>query len=167
MRAKVVHQIPLLTDRGISEQTAAGILGLMGFMSIPGRLLFGFLGDRFTKRYLLTITYALQALGILILLTAESIVQIYFFTLVFGLGWGAPGLLLATRGDYFGRKHFATIAGVQQSIVAIGTIAGPVFAGWIYDVSHSYDIAFIAFIISVSVGAVICFFSKPPKPPQR
>jgi len=165
--AVVIHQIPLLTDRGINEQTAAGILGLMGFMSVPGRVLFGFLGDRFNKRYLLTITYLLQALGLFILLTAENIAQVYLFTVVFGLGWGAPALLFALRGDYFGRKHFATIAGVQQSIVAIGTIIGPVFAGWVFDVSHSYDIAFTAFIISVSLGAVICFFAKPPKPPQK
>ena len=164
--AVVVHQIPLLIDRGINEQTAAGILGLMGFMSVPGRLLFGYLGDRFNKRYLLVITYLLQTLGLYILLTAESIIQLYLFTFVFGLGWGAPALLLAIRGDYFGRKHFATIAGVQQSIVAIGTIVGPIFAGWVFDVTQSYEVAFTAFIISVSIGAVICFFAKQPKPPH-
>ncbi|MFC2016358.1 MFS transporter [Chloroflexota bacterium] len=165
--AVVVHQIPLLTDRGINEQTAAGVLGLMALMSVPGRLLFGFLGDRFNKRYLLAVTYILQALGLFILLKAQSIVQLYLFTLVFGLGWGAPVLLLAIRGDYFGRKHFGTIAGVQQSVIAIGTIIGPIFAGWVFDISQSYEVAFTAFIISVSIGAVICFFAKPPKSPRK
>jgi len=165
--AIVVHQIPLLTDRGINETTAASILGIMGFMSVPGRLLFGYLGDRFNKRYLLTITYLLQALGVLILLTSNSMLQLYLFTVVFGLGWGAPGLLLAIRGDYFGRKHFATIAGVQQSIVAIGTIIGPIFAGWIFDITLSYNLAFTAFITSILIGAVVCFFAKPPKPPRK
>ena len=65
------------------------------------------------------------------------------------------------------QPDFATIAGVQQSIVAIGTIIGPIFAGWVFDVSRSYEIAFISFIISVSIGAVICFFAKPPRPPYK
>ena len=88
-------------------------------LRVPGRLIFGFLGDYFNKRYLLAIAYLLQAVGIYILLTADSIQQVFLFTVVFGMGWGAPNLLFALRADYFGRKYFATIAGVEQSIVAI------------------------------------------------
>ncbi len=165
--ATVIHQIPFLTDNGISQQAAAGILALMGLMSIPGRVGFGFLGDYFNKRYLLAIAYLLQAAGILILLTSDSIQQVFLFTVVFGLGWGAPNLLFALRADYFGRKYFATIAGVEQSIVAIGTVIGPVYAGIIYDINQNYQIAFITFVFTIALGAVICFFSYPPKPPER
>ena len=165
--ATVIHQIPFLTDRGISEQGAAGILALMGLMSIPGRLIFGFLGDYFNKRYLLAIAYLLQALGIFILLNADSIQQVFLFTVVFGMGWGAPNLLFALRADYFGRKYFATIAGVEQSIVAIGTVIGPVYAGLVYDINQSYQLAYSTFILSITLGAVICFFAYPPKPPKR
>ena len=165
--ATVVHQIPFLTDTGISEQAAAGVLALMGLMSIPGRIGFGILGDYFNKRYLLAIAYAFQAAGILILLTADGIGQVFIFTVVFGLGWGAPNLLFAMRADYFGRKYFATIAGVEQSIVAIGTVIGPVYAGIVYDVNQSYQIAFVTFVLTIALGAVICFFSYPPKPPER
>ena len=165
--ATVIHQIPFLTDRGISEQTAAGVLALMGLMSIPGRFGFGYLGDYFNKRYLLAIAYLLQGAGLVILLNATTIQHVYLFTVVFGLGWGAPNLLFALRGDYFGRTHFATIAGVQQSFVAVGTVIGPVFAGLVYDTTQSYQIAYVTFIISIALGAVICFFSRPPNLPKR
>jgi MFS family permease len=165
--ATVIHQIPFLTDRGFSEPAAAGILAMMGLMSIPGRLIFGFLGDYFNKRYLLVIAYLLQALGIYILLTADSIQQVLLFTVVFGMGWGAPNLLFALRADYFGRKYFATIAGVEQSIVAIGTVIGPVYAGLVYDINQSYQLAYSTFIVSIALGSVICFFAYPPKPPKR
>ena len=165
--ATVIHQIPFLTDRGISEQAAAGILAMMGLMSIPGRLIFGYLGDSFNKRYLLVIAYMLQALGVFILLNADSIQQVLLFTVVFGMGWGAPNLLFALRADYFGRKYFATIAGVEQSIVAIGTITGPVYAGLVYDINQSYQLAYSTSIVSITLGAVICFFAYPPKPPKR
>ncbi len=165
--ATVVHQIPFLTDKGISLQSAAGILALMGLMSIPGRLGFGILGDYMNKRYLLTIALALQGIGILILVTADSIQGVILFTFVFGLGWGAPNLLFAIRADYFGRKYFATIAGVQQSVVAIGTIVGPVFAGLVYDINQSYTFAFVTFILAIGIASICAFMSKPPDLPAR
>ena len=165
--ATVVHQIPLLTDRGISDVAAAGILALMGLMSVPGRLIFGFLGDYVSKRHLVAIAYLLQAAGLVILITATRLEQLYLFTMVFGLGWGAPTVLVALRGDYFGRRYFATIAGVQQSIVAVGTIIGPVYAGWVFDTTKSYDTAFVTFIIAILLGAVLVLFARPPQTPAR
>ena len=165
--ATVVHQIPLLTDRGISDVAAAGILALMGLMSVPGRLIFGFLGDYVSKRHLVSIAYLLQAAGLVILITATRLEQLYLFTLVFGLGWGAPTVLVALRADYFGRRYFATIAGVQQSIVAVGTIIGPVYAGWVFDTTNSYNTAFVTFFIAILLGAVLVLFARPPRPPAR
>lgn len=165
--ATVIHQIPLLTDRGFSETAAAGVLALMSFMSVPGRLLFGYLGDYFDKRVLVSVAYLLQGVGLVVLLNATRLEHLYLFTLVFGLGWGAPTVLVALRGDYFGRRYFATIAGVQQSVVAIGTIIGPVYAGWIFDTTRSYDTAFITFIVAIVAGAVLVLFARQPKPPVR
>ena len=165
--ATVIHQIPLLTDRGFSETAAAGVLALMSLMSVPGRLIFGFLGDYFDKRILVSIAYLLQGAGLVILLNATRLEHLYLFTLVFGLGWGAPTVLVALRGDYFGRRYFATIAGVQQSVVAIGTIIGPVYAGWIFDTTRSYDAAFVTFIVAIVIGAVLLLFARRPKPPTR
>ena len=165
--ATVIHQIPLLTDRGFSGTAAAGVLALMSLMSVPGRLIFGFLGDYFDKRILVSIAYLLQGMGLVILLNATQLEHLYLFTLVFGLGWGAPTVLVALRGDYFGRRYFATIAGVQQSVVAIGTIIGPVYAGWIFDTTRSYDSAFITFIVAIVIGAVLVLFARRPKPPTR
>ena len=165
--ATVVHQIPFLTDQGFSGTAAAGVLALMALMSVPGRVIFGFLGDYLNKRQLVFAAYLLQAAGLAILLTATSLEQLYLFTVVFGLGWGAPTVLVALRGDYFGRRYFATIAGVQQSIIAVGTMAGPVYAGWIFDTTGSYEIAFVTFIIAILLGAVLALFARPPKLPAR
>ncbi len=165
--ATVIHQIPLLTDRGFSEGTAAGVLALMSLMSVPGRLIFGFLGDYLDKRRLVFIAYILQGIGLVVLLNASRLEHLYLFTIVFGLGWGAPTVLVAMRGDYFGRRYFATIAGVQQSVVAVGTVIGPVYAGWIFDTTRSYDAAFLTFIVAILIGAVLVLFARRPLPPRR
>ena len=69
----VVHQIPHLTDIGIDGQTAANILGLMVAMSIPGRFVFGWLGDRFSKRALLFLLWSIQGIGICIFINASTL----------------------------------------------------------------------------------------------
>ena len=157
----VVHQIPHLTDIGIPEQTAANILGMMVLMSIPGRFLFGWLGDRFSKRFLLLITCILQAIGIFIFINASILPLLYLFVVIYGLGYGgAIPLTVALRADLFGRTHYATIAGITMSLAMIGTVTAPIFAGYLYDTTQSYSLAFYIFIFMILLSG-ICFLLIP------
>ncbi|MFH1486780.1 MAG: MFS transporter [Chloroflexota bacterium] len=164
--AVIVHQVPLLIDRGIDPQTAANTMGLLAFMSLPGRLLFGFLGDMLPKRVLIALTCALQGVALLIFANATSMEQVYFFLVVYGLGWGASPLLMSIRGEYFGRKNYGTIAGFQQAVTMTGHVAGPVFAGWVFDVTGDYRMAFAICAGALFAGAIINFFAKPPAHPS-
>lgn len=164
--AIIVHQIPFLIDRGFEPQTAANALGLLAFMGIIGKIGFGYLGDMLPKRYLLSFTYILQAVGLIILISANSIQQVYLFTFVFGIGWGAAPLMQALRAEYFGRKYFASIAGFQQALTVFSNAGGPIFAGWMFDATGSYNVAFTFFVLTYVVGALLYFFLKPPKAPE-
>lgn len=139
---------------------------MMVAVSIPGRITFGWLGDRFDKRYVLIATYVLQAIGVLILANVETIEQIYIFLVVYGFGYGgAIPVYIAMRGEYFGRKAFATIQGIMQMFLMVPTVVGPIFAGWVYDTTGSYYNAFMLFSILYIVGAGILPFVRRPKPP--
>lgn len=162
----IVHQVPLLTDNGIDPQVAGVSMGLLGFMSLPGRLIFGYLGDRLPKRFLLTTTYVIQAASLFVLLTATTMEQVYAFTFIYGLGWGASPLMMSIRGEYFGRKNYATIAGFQQAIIMIGGVSGPVLVGWIFDISGSYQWAISICAAAMLAGGLLHFFARPPKPPR-
>ena len=48
----------------------------------------------------------------------------------------------------------------------IGFIA-PVFAGWIYDTTGNYNIAFITIVVIAVVAALLLYLAKPPKPPAE
>jgi MFS family permease len=166
MSAIVLHQVAYLTDIGIPEVAAATTLGLMVAISIPGRIAFGWLGDRFAKRWVMVITYILQGIGVFVLAHVKTLDQVYIFLVVFGFGYGgAIPLLFAIRGDYFGRKAFATIQGVMQMFLIPATVMGPIFAGWVYDSTGSYYNALLLFAIVYLIGAGILPFAKPPKPP--
>jgi MFS family permease len=157
----VLHQIPHLITIGIAEETAANILGLMILISIPGRVIFGTLGDFFNKRLLLTAVMLIQALGVLIFAYASNIVHVYAFLVVYGLAYGgAIPLLMAFRGELFGRERFATISGVMAPFRMIGNVVGPVFAGYMFDVTGSYRVAFLVFVLLAVLSGLFFYLVK-------
>jgi len=161
LSAIVVHQIPHLTDIGIPYQTASNVLGLMVLMSVPGRFIFGWLGDRFNKKKLLFLLCVLQGLGVYIFINASTLPLLYLFVVVYGLGYGGViPLTFALRADLFGRKNYATISGLTMTISMIGTVSAPLFAGYLYDVSHSYSLAFYIFMVMIVLSGV-CFLMIP------
>jgi len=163
MSSVVLHEVDYLTDIGISEVAAAVALGMMVAISIPGRIFFGWLGDRFDKRWVLMTTYALQAIGIFIFANVKTIEQVYIFLVIFGLGYGgAIPVYIAMRGEYFGRKAFATIQGIMQLFLVIPTVIGPIFAGYVYDVTGSYYNAFVLFALLYIIGAGVIAFARRP-----
>lgn len=164
----VLHEIPYLTDVGFPEVQAASVLGFMVLLSVPGRLAFGWLGDRSNKKLLLLVTSLLQAVGIFILIRARTMSMLYLFIIVYGLGYGgAIPLTTALRADLFGRTSFATINGMISPITMLSGIAGPIVAGYLYDTTKSYTLAFYAFMIMVALSGVFFLLIRKPKPPAR
>lgn len=157
----VLHQIPHLVSIGINQETAASILGLMILISIAGRLVFGTMGDFVNKRLLLSATMILQAIGVLVFAYASSVVHVYAFVIVYGLAYGgAIPLLMAFRGELFGRKRFATISGMMAPFKMIGNVGGPIFAGYVFDVTGSYRLAFLSFVLLAALSAASFFMVK-------
>lgn len=157
----VLHQIPHLVNIGLSAETAGGILGMMIFASIPGRVLFGFLGDRIKKNKLLAATMITQGIGVLVLAFASNIVHVYAFVVIYGLTYGGCiPLMMAFRGDIFGRKNFAQMSGIMSPFRMIGNVVGPVLAGYLFDVTGSYRIAFIAFAALAAMSGISFYFVK-------
>ncbi len=168
MTSIVVHQIVYLTEvRDIPLVQASAALGGMVSISIIGRLGFGILGDYIDKRHLLIGTILLQAVGVYILMTATSLGMVWVFVVVYGIAYGgAIPVYMAIIGEYFGRKNYATIRGFNQLFHIPTTVAGPVFAGWIYDTTGSYNFAFSIFIATMLIGVGFIFFARKPIPPM-
>jgi MFS family permease len=67
---------------------------------------------------------------------------------------------MAYRGELFGRKRFATISGIMAPFRTIGSVAGPVFAGYAYDVTGSYRFAFLVFTLLAALSAASFYMIK-------
>jgi sugar phosphate permease len=158
----VLHQIPYLVSLGVPEETAATILGLMIALSIPGRLVFGSLGDFYSKGRLLALAMALQAVGIFVFSQATGVVHAYAFVVIYGIAYGgAIPLLYAFRGELFGRRRFASISGLAAPFRMIGSVVGPIFAGYVYDVYGDYRLAFYVFTVLALMASVTFLLVRP------
>ena len=161
-----LHQIPYLQDIGIDTMAAAGVLGLMATMSLPGRVVFAWLSDRWGERKTLMISYAMKTVALLIFITARGLPQILLFVIIYGIGYGgAIPVQTSLRASYFGRKAYATITGYITFFSAISNVAYPIFAGWTYDVSGSYTSAFTMITVLQVLAIVFMYFAKKPTKP--
>jgi sugar phosphate permease len=167
----MAHSVPYLTDMGIESVLAASITGITVFMRFPTQLLFGWLSDRVSKnrlRYLAMIGFAVNALGMFILTNTTSVGIAWIYGITIGLGNGVfSGVMFPLRGRYWGRKAFASIAGIIAPFMMAASMIGPVFAGWVYDTTGSYTTAFYLITGLTLLGFVFMFFAAPPKPPAK
>jgi cyanate permease len=171
MSGFTIHVIPFLTDMDISQTTAGAMLSMMVFCTIPSRFVSGILIDRVPKnrmQYIAAGAVFTQALGFLVFLALPGIAMSYVMLILYGLGHGAvTPTRLSMGGRYFGRKAFASIAGIGMFINAPLGFLAPIFTGWVHDVTNSYNAAFITFAALLLCSAVILFFLRPPGPPQQ
>ncbi len=73
--------------------------------------------------------------------------------------------MAAMVGDYYGRKYFGTINGLSHIAMSVASIAGPIFAGYVFDVTGSYRLAFVIFAAVCAAGAVCAFSATRPRLP--
>lgn len=153
-----VQEMPHLINVGISEKMAAMTMAGYSLTSLVGRLFISWLGDIYSKKRLLMIAAIMQAIGFFIYANISSAWMIIPFILLYGPGFGATvPLLPGIQADYFGVRSFASIRGMLSVAFAVPGILAPVFAGWIFDLYHSYTIAFqiYAALAALSVVALI------------
>jgi predicted MFS family arabinose efflux permease len=136
----LTHLSALLTDRGVSSGDAAIVVSLMGAASLLGRLVTGWLLDRFFAPRLAFCLLALAALGIFILSSAHSVVTGSLAAILIGVGMGGEADLtpyLLSR--YFGLRSFSMLYGFSWTAYAIAGAIGPVLMGRAFDTSASYQ----------------------------
>ena len=125
-----VHVFPLLTDIGIDETAAGGMMGIMIFFTVPSRFFGGLIADRIPKNrlhLLLVVAFVLQVIGIGAYLLFQNLPTVYVLLACHGLSSGAvTPLLILIIGRYFGRKAFGSILGTLVACLAPMGLLSPV-----------------------------------------
>lgn len=159
------HFIPVLVEKDFSDSTAAAFLAALGLLTIPSRIGFGFLLDRIEKRKVAAVLGASIALGLLFLLLGDSTWFVVPFIVFYGFGWGGTSPAMPSiRGEYFGRTNLAKINGFSMAIETTGAMVGPVFAGFTFDMTGSYDTAIVTFACFAMLSVVFIVLARRPVP---
>ncbi|MET0502151.1 MAG: MFS transporter [Candidatus Binatia bacterium] len=158
-----VHFVILLVDRGWGMEAASGLLGVSALIGAPARIGMGWLGDLVDKRKL--VIGLLLSLAVSVFFMGWTAAPMVFtpFMVVYSLAYGGlASLQEPIRADYFGTKAFATIQGVSRTVTTVGTFVGPILAGFLYDRTRSYTIAFAIFAAVSLLATVLMFLAKAP-----
>jgi OFA family oxalate/formate antiporter-like MFS transporter len=152
-RLIVVHIAPHATDIGISTFVAAMALATIGFGSFLGRIVMGFIQDRIGPQHSMIICLTTMGICLFALPFVTSDVAFLVFAILFGLAYGGdvpqvPALTVQCFGVASMSVIYALIAGAVNIVSALG----PVAAGYIFDVTDSYTIAFLGAGVVLFMG---------------
>jgi MFS transporter, OFA family, oxalate/formate antiporter len=166
-----LHQLAFAVDRGFDKLYAAEVLGIGSFLAIAGTIFTGTLSDYIGREWSAILAYGISIFGVVCALFIRGPQQAWLFWLFacfFGLTWGARGpAITAKTADLFPGRQLGTILGVITIGSGIGSAFGAWAAGWIFDLSGSYELAFILSIASYVCGCVAFWaLRRPPVPPR-
>ncbi|MFP4000745.1 MAG: MFS transporter [Thermoplasmata archaeon] len=160
-----VHIVPYSEGIGFPSFYAAMTLTAVGLANIFGRLLGGWTSDKIGVVKGTMIFFFVQSLTLFLFPAAEIIPLLYAVSLIFGLAFGGWVMIYPVIvSEFFGSKHSGEILGALGTVAGMGGALGPYFAGYIYDVTGKYDIAFfvggLMTILSLVLSIILYFSEK-------
>ncbi|MFC1901868.1 MFS transporter [Chloroflexota bacterium] len=157
-----VHIVPHATDLGISAASAASILATIAAAALAGGIVLGSVADRIGNRRTFVICFILMTAALFWLLAARELWMLYLFAAVLGFSGGGTATLESTlTAELFGMRSHGLNLGVISGGFTIGAAIGPLITGYIFDVSGSYQ---LAFLITAFVGIVALILSATLRP---
>ncbi len=139
-------------------------MGAVGFSSIFGKVVMGALSDRIGRIRILSITYAVQASSMFLIIFTGNLWMLYVFAIIFGFSYGGwvpqyPNMMR----DFFGLRHAGILMGILSTGWGLGGLLGPTLGGLIFDLSGNYQSAFLLGEIVSILAFLISIFLKPPR----
>ena len=161
------HLAAYLRDQGLNAAFAGFGISLNAAFLGLGSIFWGWATEKFPARYVLAGVAITVGVASALFVIADSKVEILVYAVLFGFGVG--GLLSVPPvgyADYYGRRSLGVIRGVTEPLTTIGQAIGAVVAGVIFDLTESYQLAFIAFAVMGGLATGLVLFARPPRRPD-
>jgi len=160
----LTHLVPHAAEHGFSEMHAAQALGLMGAMNIVGTVLSGWICDRFGRKGPLAFYYGVRGLSLIFLLYVWNVPSLQVWAALFGLNYisTVPPTTTLTA-NIFGRYSVGELSGWIFFSHQVGAALGAAMAGWIYEWTGTYTLAFAsaAALGIVAAGLALAIREEP------
>lgn len=164
-----IHIAQIVKLHGFSAQVAASVLGIVAIGILVGRLLVGFLFDRFWAPGVAFPALLLPAIACWLLMGTEaSFIHVAIGGFLLGFAAGTESDVIAfLAAKYFGMAHYGRIYGVLYMPFAIGSAISPIAYGMVRDRTGSYDsILLVAMAMFAAGGALLLAMGRYPDPAE-
>ena len=160
-----VHQVAYATDNGIDKMAAATSLAAVSMTGFLGQFFFGWFSDRLKDpKYASFLGTMFLLTGMILLINAKSISQLYIYALIYGFGYGSLAPVVPiTAANRFGRHSLGSIYGLLTFFIGVGGSIGPILGGFIYDHFGSYRYLWLINIFVLSCIAIAILTLKKGK----
>ena len=153
----------LSLDRHFSQSEAARVLSLVLSCSIAGRLVMGWLADRFSKKHVMLLTYLLVAAGIPFLFLGRTPLSLYASAAVFGVGLGGDYMIIPLMtAEIFGMRVLGRLLGVILTAGGVAEAVSPWLSGRLRDATGDYSIS-CSLLVGVALVGVIAVLGLPER----
>ena len=134
---------------------AARLITVIALCAIAGKVVIGILSDRLGRVPMMMVSNLLMGAGCTGMALVAGRASIYYFTALFGLGFGAVWPVYAAAApDFFSKKNAGAVIGLWTVFLGVGSIVSPIVCGWAIDVTQTYSPAFAAGA-AASAGAIV------------
>jgi MFS family permease len=156
------HLAAHVQDLGFSLADGANVLAVVAGSSMIGRIGMGRMADVMGNRATFMISFAATTVALVWGLMAADLWKLYLFAFVFGFAWGAQAVLrFSVTSEVFGLASLGLLMGVFMVAESVAAGFGLYFAGYLFDISGSYQAAFWMGIGFSAVGVVMAWWLKP------
>jgi MFS family permease len=161
-----VHQMPHMLSRGVEPVIATAALSLSLIINIPSRIAVGWMGDVYSKKWLLNLTAIAGGLALLAfaLIGPASTELVWVYAILWGIGLAMLPLQAAWVADTYGRANYGSINAVSNSFALSGRVVGALGAALAYDWLGSYSVIMLLGAGGFAVGAIMLMLLPSPNP---
>jgi MFS family permease len=140
----MLHIVPHVRDSGIPPIQAAGVLSTIGAVSMLGRFVSGLVIDRRGSKRVMKVCFLLLVGDLVWLQLADRLWMLYLFGVVYGLAHGGFFTAISPLvAEWFGIRSHGTLFGIVACFGTTGGAVGPLLAGYLFDLSSSYQSTFL------------------------
>jgi len=158
----IVHIVPHARDLGLQPTTAAGVLSTIGGVSMLGRIVMGTANDRIGGKRSLVLSLTLLIISLVWLQVSASAWMLFVFAVLYGFAHGGLFTVMSpTVAEFFGTASHGLIFGMVLFSGTLGGSLGPLIAGYIFDLSGAYRVAFITLTVMACSGLILAALIRP------
>jgi len=153
------HIAPYAQERGVEPLAAAFAVSILSIANALGRPGAGALSDRIGRANTMFLLFLIQGITLIAFPhVALALITIYICAAIIGFNFGSNfSLFPSATGDFFGTKNLGVNYGLVFTSYGVGGLVGPIMAGYVFDVTGSYEIAFLVAGVLALIASLMSF----------